>query len=207
MICAVVLAAGLSRRMGTPKLLLPFGGKTVIASIIDQLLQSRVDGIYVVVGGEAERISGALDGRAVNIVRNLDPERGGMLSSVRCGLAALPQPCQGALVVLGDQPAITAGVVDRMVEAFDERGGGILVPCLGGRRGHPILISMRFRDEILAQYDEVGLRGLLKAHPEEILEIEVEDAAVLADMDTPEDYRRELARLEEMDAKRQHRLR
>ena len=93
MICAVVLAAGLSSRMGVQKLLLPFGGKTVIGHIVDQLLASTVGEVHVVVGHEAERLSAELSGRAVSFVTN--PEyKSGMLSSVRCGLRNLPRSWQ-----------------------------------------------------------------------------------------------------------------
>ena len=195
MICAIVLAAGESRRMGAPKLLLPFGGGTVISHIVDQLLLSAVSETYVVVGREGDRIAEALAGRPVRVVANPGYE-GGMLSSVRCGLGALPQPCEAVLVALGDQPAITRELVDRMIHAFERAGKGILVPCFQGKRGHPVLIAARYRDEILAGYDSAGLRGLLRAHPEDVSELNVETSAVLSDMDYPEDYRREIARIE-----------
>jgi molybdenum cofactor cytidylyltransferase len=196
MICAIVLAAGLSRRMGVQKVLLPFGGKSVIAHIVDQLLASKVDKVYVVTGHQAERIREELFGRPVSIVDNPDYESG-MLSSVRCGLRALPKQCKGVLVALGDQPSIVSKLVDLMIQSFIASGRWILVPCYDGRRGHPILFSAHYRQEILTYYDDVGLRGLLHAHPEEIFELTVSTAAVLSDMDVPEDYRRELAAMED----------
>ena len=214
MICAIVLAAGLSRRMGVQKLLLPFGGKTVIAHIVDQLLGSRIDKVYVVTGHQAERISGELSGLRVSIVNNPDYESG-MLSSVRRGLRALPEQCKGVLVALGDQPSITSKLVDRMIESFvaaekqmyrghparESRAGRprhvrIIVPCFDGKRGHPILFSEVYRQEILTCYDDVGLRGLLHAHSGEVYELAVSTSSVLSDMDIPQDYRRELAAME-----------
>jgi len=196
MICAIVLAAGLSRRMGVQKLLLRFGGKTVIAHIVDQLLESTVDKVYVVTGHQAERISRELSGRPVSIVNNPDYESG-MLSSVRCGLRALPEQCQGVLVALGDQPSITSKLVDRMLQSFAAAEKRILVPFYDGKRGHPILFSEVYREEILTRYDNVGLRGLLHAHPDEVFELAVSTSAVLSDMDFPQDYRRELASMED----------
>jgi len=196
MICAIVLAAGLSRRMGVQKLLLPFGGKTVIAHIVDQLLASTVDKVYVVTGHQAERIGRELSGRPVSIVNNPDYESG-MLSSVRCGLRALPAECRAVLVALGDQPSITSKLVDRMLQSFAAAGKGILVPCYDGKRGHPILFSELYRQEILTHYDDVGLRGLLHAHLDEVFELTVSTSAVLSDMNVPQDYRRELASMEE----------
>jgi molybdenum cofactor cytidylyltransferase len=189
MIAAIVPAAGLSRRMGTQKLLLPFGDTTVIGHVVDELLRSVVDEVYVVVGHQAERIEAALSGRGVSVVANPDYAQG-MLSSVRCGLRALKPRCEAILVALGDQPAMTAELVNTMVEAFRTGRQPIVVPVHGGRRGHPLLVSADYRPEILTQYDQQGLRGLLDAHPDDLFELEVSTAAVLSDIDYPEDYRR-----------------
>ena len=191
MICAVVLAAGLSSRMGVQKLLLPFGGKTVIAHIVDQLLASTVGEVHVVVGHQAERISAELSGRAVSIVNNPN-YKSGMLSSVRCGLRNLPENCRDVMVALGDQPSITTELIDKMLQSFATTEKGILVPLYKDKRGHPILFSSLYRDEILTQYGDVGLRGLLQGHSDDIFELAVSTASVLCDMDCPEDYRREL---------------
>lgn len=191
MICSIVLAAGMSRRMGVQKLLLPFAGKTVIAHIVDQLV-GAVDKVYVVTGHEEDKVAKELSGRVVSVVVNPDYEDG-MLCSVRCGIRALPQDCRGVLVGLGDQPGITSKLVNEMVRAFETGDKGILVPVCKGKRGHPLLFSGVYCNEILTSYDDVGLRGLLRAHPDDILELDVTTTAVLADMDYPEDYRRELA--------------
>jgi len=190
MICAVVLAAGLSRRMGAQKLLLPFGGKTVISHIVDQLLASTVDEVHVVVGHQAERISAELSGWAVSIVNNPN-YKSGMLSSVRCGLQNLPENCRAVLVVLGDQPSITTKLIDKMLRSFAKTEKSILVPLHKGKRGHPILFSSHYRDEILTHYGDVGLRGLLHSYPDDVFELNVPTSSVLFDMDYPEDYRRE----------------
>lgn len=197
MIAAVVLAAGLSRRMGTQKLLLPFAGRTVIAHIIDQLQSARMEAIHVVVGADGARVAAALAGRPVTLVPNPDPEGGGMLSSVRCGLASLPAECAAALIVLGDQPALTPETVVSVIQAFDSAAQRIIVPIHGGRRGHPLLIPRCFFSEIQTRFDDAGLRGLLQAHPNQIHELELSNTAVLSDMDTPADYQRELDRLEQ----------
>jgi molybdenum cofactor cytidylyltransferase len=191
MICAIVLAAGRSRRMGSQKLLLPFAGTTVIGHVVDQLLASAVDRTCVVAGHQAERIAAELAGRRVEVVVN-SAYQSGMLSSVRCGLRALPPQCRAVLVALGDQPSITSALVDEMLRAFAAGGRDILVPVHQGRRGHPILLSLRFRDEVLSRYDDVGLRGLLRAHPDDVLELPAASDAILWDMDRPEDYQRQL---------------
>jgi CTP:molybdopterin cytidylyltransferase MocA len=93
------------------------------------------------------------------------------------------------LVVLGDQPGMTSELVAALIRAFRETGRGIVVPAHASRRGHPLLLATRFCDEVLTRYDGIGLRGLLTAHPDEILELEVSSAAALKDVDSPEDYR------------------
>jgi molybdenum cofactor cytidylyltransferase len=224
MIHAIILAAGLSRRMGEQKLLLPWAGRTLIGQVTGQIAASGVDRIVAVVrGGDAPAgrgadVAEALAGLGVGrlaIVVNPDTE-GDMLSSVRCGLRALPGECEGFLVALGDQPTITAGLIDRMIAAFRKSnpagvgnaaapspsaaagpgGGVIVVPAHQNRRGHPILFASRCRHEVLTGLDGVGLRGLLDAHAEDVLELPEADPAILTDLDAPEDYRRAVANLQ-----------
>ena len=189
MICALVLAAGRSQRMGTQKLLLPVGGQPMITRIVDQVGGSPIDRIFAVVGPDGDRIVAALAGRPVTFVVNPD-EQGEMLSSVRCGLAALPPECTAALIVLGDQPGLTANVVAQLLRAFQTADRGLIVPTADGRRGHPLLVALRYRDEILAGYETLGLRGLLRAHPEDVHEVEVGTPRILEDLDTPQDFER-----------------
>ena len=189
MICAIVLAAGRSRRMGVQKLLLPIHGEPLIARVVDEVLGSPVDRVFVVVGADATGITAALAGRRVSIVCNPAVE-GEMLSSVRCGLQALPPDCDAVLVVLGDQPGISRSVMAQLADAFLTGPHVIVVPVYHGQRGHPLLFAMRYRDEILRAYDSVGLRGLLQAHPDEVCEVPVGLPGVLEDLDLPEDYRR-----------------
>jgi molybdenum cofactor cytidylyltransferase len=192
MISAIILAAGRSRRMGAQKLLLPFGGRTVIGHVAGQVLRSPVDRTFVVVRRDGARIAEALAGLRLEIVTHTDPG-GEMLGSVRCGLRAIPPDSEAVLVTLGDQPTLTADLVARMIAAFRAEGRGILVPACRGKPGHPILFSMRYREEVLTRYDDVGLCGLRRAHPEDVLELAVTSPSVLTDMDYPEDYRQALA--------------
>lgn len=183
--------------MGVQKHVLPFGATTVIGHIVDELLRGGVGAVRVVVGHQAERIAEALSGRPVGIVHNPDYHQTEMLASARCGLRALPDGCEAVLVAPGDQPAITAELVRSMIESFATSGKGIVVPAHGGRRGHPLLFAARYCSEIMTGYDEVGLRGLLAAHPDDVFELCAATSAVLSDMNHPDDYRREVARLSE----------
>src|SRR5579871_3782021 len=114
MICAVVLAAGRSSRMGAQKLLLPFDGRPMITGIVDEVLRSAVEKTFVVVGRDASQIQAALPVCNIAYVNNPDLE-GDMLSSVRCGIRTLPADCAAALIVLGDQPGITHQMIDELI--------------------------------------------------------------------------------------------
>ncbi len=186
---AIVLAAGHSRRMGTQKLLLPLGTDPVIAHVVDQVRRSAIHEITMVVGEDAVRIAQALDPHPMRWAVNPDP-RGDMLSSVRCGLRSLPHDWDGVMVVLGDQPGVTAVVMDILLAAFRSSDRGIAVPTHQGRRGHPIVFDRRYVHEILESFDDVGLRGLLQAHVPDVLEVDVSANEILEDLDEPADYLR-----------------
>ncbi|MCF7974324.1 MAG: nucleotidyltransferase family protein [Phycisphaerae bacterium] len=194
MLSALLLAAGRSSRMGTQKLLLPFAGHTVIEQLVQEILRSRIDHLWVVTGHDEARIHQVLKDRPVSYVHNPDPARG-MLSSVRCGIGAMPGTCKACMVVLGDQPSLTCVLIDILIKAFEATPKGLLVPCYEGRRGHPLLLSACYFEEIHHQFDHVGLRGLLQAHPDDLCEYPVASDQVLSDMDYPNDYLREINRL------------
>ena len=189
MIGAVVLAAGESKRMGVPKLLLPYRGATIIEAVLDAVTASGADATLVVLGANRTAIREKIRRFRVSVAVNTR-FREGMLSSIQTGISALPRRCRAALVVLGDQPALPPSALDALIDAWNEGRKGIVVPVFGGRRGHPLLLDLKYRREIDGLTPETGLRGLLAAHPEDILEVDVPDGAVLADIDTPDDYRK-----------------
>jgi molybdenum cofactor cytidylyltransferase len=188
-IWAVVLAAGESRRMGTQKLLLPYRGTTVVEAVVRAALDSSLDETLVVLGADATKVRQALRSYPVTFATNRDYKLG-MLSSVQAAFRALPPGTEAAVVMLGDQPAVPAAVLDALVRVFREGRRGIVVPVHGGRRGHPVLIATAFRGDILGLDPGVGLRQLLRVHPGEVEEVAVDEAAVLTDMDKPEDYKK-----------------
>ncbi len=189
MIWAVVLAAGRSRRKGTHKLLLPYGESTVVESVAGAALDASLQGIVVVLGADKERVRAKLAARAVTFAVNEDWERG-MFSSVRAGFEALPEKATAAVVMLGDQPFVTAETIDELVARYRETRRGIVLPVHGGRRGHPVLIDTKYKAEIIALGPEAALRDIVHAHPDDILEVEIDDPDVLRGIDTPEDYGR-----------------
>jgi molybdenum cofactor cytidylyltransferase len=192
MITAVVLAAGKSERMGRPKMLLPFGRRTLIETVLAGVRKSRVDDAVVVLGAHREAVESIVARAGFRAVFNENFEAG-MLSSVLRGLREIPAAALAFLIVLGDQPFPPSTVIDRLIAARERTGKGIVLPVHGGRRGHPVLIDMRYRDEVTSLDPSVGLRQLLRGHPDDVLEVPVRTPAVLADIDHPGDYRKALA--------------
>jgi molybdenum cofactor cytidylyltransferase len=190
---AVVLAAGEAKRFGAPKLLMPFGRSTVLGSIVRKLSAIDARPIVVVAGANAPEISEALKRTRARVVRNTDLSAG-MISSVRVGVEALPESLKRFMIVLGDQPRVRPrDLIDVLAEQVG-RPKGIAIPVYKGKRGHPVSFHMRYRSEILALSDQQTLRGLIEAHNDDVLEVEVRSDACVSDIDTREDYERELRR-------------
>ncbi len=188
MIWAVVLAAGESRRMGTQKLLLPFGETTVVGAVVRAAQASRAGRTLVVLGADREAVRRELGSSGVDFVVNENYPLG-MLTSIQAGFNALPADASAAVVLLGDQPFLASRVIDQVVGAYEGGSKGIVIPTFQGRRGHPVLIDLKYRNGVLAIAPADGLRRLLLAYPEDILEVEAADPGILRDLDTPEDYR------------------
>ncbi len=184
---AIVLAAGESKRMGQPKMLLPLGEKTIIENVIAAVLESKIENILVVLGANQEAINQRIKGLPIQTIFNPDFQKG-MLSSVQVGFKALPQDAAAALILLGDQPSVLPSVIDRVSEAFLESEESIVLPSFQNRRGHPIVIDAKYRNDIQTLLPDIGLRQLLHDHPEEILEVSIEDEQILEDIDNIQDY-------------------
>ena len=191
MVWAMILAAGESKRMGKSKLLLPFGGKTIIETVIKSVIQSKVEGVLVVLGSDFKKIEEKIKNYSLEIVINPDFQSG-MLSSVQKGFQALPKNAQAVLVILGDQPSISTAVINKIVNAYKKTGKGIVLPVYRKNRGHPVLIDVKYREEVEKLSPDLGLRGTVYSHPEDILEIEVDTSNIVRDIDDEEDYKREL---------------
>lgn len=196
MICALLLAAGESRRMGKPKLLLPFGQKTIVEHIVDNILQSKADKILVVLGSHREEIFSKILDRPVLPVVNHRYKQG-MLSSIQTGFEALPKDTAAALVCLGDQPLIPHTVIDRLIASYERTQKGIVLPVYKKKRGHPILIDIKYKQEVLNLSPDTGLKALVHNHPQDVQEVVVDTPHILKDIDKPEDYARELKIKEE----------
>ncbi len=188
---AIVLAAGEAQRFGSPKLLMPFRGSTIIGSVVAALEAARLHPIIVVAGSQTPAIAAALDQTSARILRNPPPERG-MLSSLRVGAAALPSHTSRFLLALADQPRVSPEQITHLLREHLASGRGIAIPTYRGKRGHPVAFHHRYRTAILALDDTHTLRHLIHSHPDDIVEVQSPSDAVLRDIDTPEQYHDEL---------------
>ncbi len=184
---AIILAAGFSTRMGSQKLLLPYNNSTIIETVIDNVLGSRINKVMVVLGVDNEEITRAIGTKTVEYCHNHQPEEG-MLSSVICGFNALPENANAALLYLGDQPNIPPSVTNTILEAYYGDLHGIVIPVHDHRRGHPLLVDLKYRRDIFKLDLEKGLRSLMHLFPEDVLEVDVSEPGILVDIDTREDY-------------------
>ncbi|MDX9729667.1 MAG: nucleotidyltransferase family protein [Bacteroidales bacterium] len=195
-IWAIVLAAGESRRMGSPKMLLPYNDVTVIEQVIRNLLDSDIDRVVIVLGANREKIMTVTRSYDVFHCYNEDYQTG-MLSSVKCGFYSLPQGCTGALIMPGDQPMTGPGEINRVIRTFLESDKGLVMAAHNGKRGHPLIVDMKYADEVLNLPDGEGLRALADRHQEDVLESDTDDSSVLRDIDTQEDYMNEISKTRE----------
>lgn len=186
-VTAIILAAGQSRRMGQPKMLLPWGKTTVLGKVIETLQTAGMEDLLVVTGGSRERVE-AIIHESVRVVFNAEYESLEMISSIQCGLRATKPEAQAALICLGDQPQVQAGIVQVILQEYENTGASLIVPSYQMKRGHPWLVARNWWDEILEMKPPESPRDFLNRHAKEIKYINVDTPSVLADLDTPEDY-------------------
>jgi len=190
-ICAVVLAAGESRRMGKHKLVLPWGNTTVIGQVVSVLHDAGVGQIIVVTGAAHDLIKHVLEGSDAQIIQNQPSADGEMLVSLQIGLSKAENHIQAALVVLGDQPQIQPEVVQAVMHNHADTHANLVVPSFEMRRGHPWLVARPLWPEIVTLQKLFTLRDFLIAHANSIQYVNVDTPSILKDLDTPQDYQRE----------------
>jgi len=189
-ISAIILAAGQSKRMGQPKMLLPWENTTVLGKVIETIQHAEVEDILVVTGGarsEVEKLV-AQYGSPLRVVHNENFEHEEMLASIQLGLQGQKPKAQAALICLGDQPQVEEGSVRIVCEAFRKNGSSIIVPSYQMRRGHPWLIAKELWGEVLQMSPPGSMRDFLNNHKNDILYMDVNTPSILQDLDTPEDY-------------------
>jgi molybdenum cofactor cytidylyltransferase len=191
MISAIILAAGESRRMGRPKMLLPWGDGTVLGQVLSTYRSAGVEDILVVTGGAHQPVMKIVKQFGARGIFNNEFAGGEMISSLQRGLQALlPQAeVQAALVGLGDQPQVQERSIRSISEAFKTRHSALIVPSFQMRRGHPWLVARSLWRELLELRTPQSPRDFMNRHAMDIHYVEVDSASILADLDTPEDYK------------------
>lgn len=179
--------------MGQLKALLPFGSRTVIEQVVHTLLQAELDAVAVVLGHRAHEIATVLERWPVHVVYNAD-YRYGMTTSVQAALRHIMPIPDAYLLALVDQPQIGLAPVQHVLATFRRTGTGVVIPTSHGKRGHPIVLASRYRQEVLALGRHQGLHVVTRGHPEDTLETPIADDTILRDMDYREDYEAELQR-------------
>jgi molybdenum cofactor cytidylyltransferase len=188
-VAAVILAAGRSSRMGAQnKLVAQIAGKPLVRIAAEQALASHASPVIVVTGHERDKVEAALAGLRVRVVHNSSYAEG-LGSSLKTGIAAVPQEADAAIVCLADMPRVDAVLIDRLIDAYDpERGALVVVPSIDGRRGNPVLWSRRFFPELMNVQGDIGARNLIASYSEAVTEVPVTGTAALTDIDTPESF-------------------
>jgi len=193
MISAIVLAAGESKRMGQTKQLLDLEGKAMLQRVLDNLCRSQVDEVILVLGHEADRILQTVDTHKVKVVINKNYRRG-MITSIEQGLKNLNDEVEAFFIVLADQPRVGPEVFNRLIAEFRRvtPQKNIVLPTFRGRGGHPALFSAKYQKEAFRIKGDVGLRQILQEHPDDILAVEMDTDSIFQDIDTPDDYQKQL---------------
>jgi molybdenum cofactor cytidylyltransferase len=185
MIAAIILAAGESRRMGSPKALASYHGLTFVEHLLAATRHSRIGITRVVLGAGAEDIRAKLLLKKAQIVMNQEWERG-PLSSIHAGLRSLPESdVEAALICPVDHPLITLRLVGAIVAAFDRSKKLIVLPAYLGRRGHPVLFSSQLFPELMSAPMDVGARAVVRAHRDDTEEILTEEEGVVLNLNDP----------------------
>lgn len=185
-VCAILLAAGQSQRMGAFKPLLPFGDSSVIKSCVRYLQRAGIESIVVVVGHHREEVQRQFADQPLLFAVNNDP-KSEMATSIRLGVEMVPSSAAAAIVALTDQPAIPAFVVTELIDHW-RSGAKIVKPEFGDCGGHPVLIDLAYRTELLQLPEKGGLKTFMDAHAADLCRIHVDTPFIARDMDTWDDY-------------------
>jgi molybdenum cofactor cytidylyltransferase len=192
-IAGVVLAAGLSRRMGQAKLLMPVGGRAIVRYVVERVLAGGVDSVWVVTGPDVEPIEAALAGIDVQIAVNPVPEEG-QAGSVRAGIAALPASVDAALIALGDQPLLAPSIIPALLAARRTSPKLIVAPRYRDGQGNPVLFKREIFPELLRLTGDQGARRIIQKEPARVEWVDL-DLPMPPDVDTPDDYEKIRANL------------
>ena len=199
-VSVVLMAAGLSTRMGQNKLLLPFGEKSVIQHTLDNLIASRACETIVVIGSKAIKMHQAVSDRDVIVVYNPDYTNG-MSTSLKTGIRMVNESVKYIMIALGDQPFISSLSYNYLIDATQKTSKLFLVPTYHGERGNPIMMSAKLCSELYRQDGDIGGRELLKKYSEDMCEIPLEDEGIVINMNTIQEYQKRMKYLNSCPAK------
>jgi len=186
-VAAILLAAGRSRRMGAFKPLLPFGDSTVVEHCVNNLREAGIEEITVVVSHRANDVRQQLSNFNVSFAVNPDPDSE-MSASIAFGVEQAGKTMKAIIVALVDHPAVPPQIVKQLIDEWQSEGARLIQPEYEGRGGHPVLIDLAYRDELMNLDARRGLRALFGAHRNEVRRLAVYSPFVARDMDTWEDY-------------------
>jgi len=196
MIVGIILSAGESKRMGTPKQLLPWGKSIILQQVIKNAQTSRLGMILLVLGSHADEIAGKIKiSSKTRIVINRDFKEG-MSSSVKCGVINAPEEAEAYMLLLGDQPFIGSAIINKLIDSYQTDKHGIIIPVYDGRRGHPVVFDVKYKKELLAIGDG-GAKVVVENHVPDILEVSQDSPEVLTDIDTSQDYQNAISKIKD----------
>jgi molybdenum cofactor cytidylyltransferase len=186
-IAGIILAAGSASRMGQPKQLLDWHGRPLVRVAAEEALVSSLGHVLVVLGSARAEVAAALAGLPLQFVENAD-YAAGQSTSLRAGIAALEPDVAAAMILLGDQPFVTAAIINQLIGAWQTSGKSIVAPSFRGQRGNPVLFSRVVFPELLAVTGDRGARDVLRADPARVELVPFDDDRPLIDIDTPDQY-------------------
>jgi molybdenum cofactor cytidylyltransferase len=187
MLAAVILSGGASRRMGSPKALLPYQGRPFLEHLLDITMHPSISVRRVVLGPDAEAISAQVALQNNEIVINEDWERG-QLSSIQMAIRSLPAGTDGLLLCPVDHPLISASLVADLIDSFEKSNAPVVVPLYEGRRGHPVIFAARLYEELLNAPYDTGARAVVWAHRNEICEVSTTEEGCVLNLNDPEAF-------------------
>jgi molybdenum cofactor cytidylyltransferase len=188
---AVILAAGLSQRFGQPKQLLRLKNKYLLEWVLDAALASRLDKVVLIVGHEHQKIIQTIESKTTHprlqVVINRR-YRDGQSRSLQAGLLQIKAQSSSVMFLLGDQPMLKSATIDHILDGFWHSEKDICVPVCNGKKGNPTIFSRAMYGNLMAIEGDIGAREIIRANPERVLYIEVDDPLCFLDIDSPKDY-------------------
>lgn len=193
MLAAVILSGGASRRMGSPKALLPYQGRPFLEHLLDITKHPRIGVRRIVLGPDADAISTEIQMQRDEVIVNADWQRG-QLSSIQAAIKSLPPNTEGILLCPVDHPLVSAALVSDLIEAFDKDHPAVVVPRFEGRRGHPVIFAERLYEELLHAPEDKGARAVVWAHANEVFEVPTNEESCVLNLNDPDAFHKYTSR-------------